>query len=192
MIRFNLNIFVILWSANISKMNINSVLFQTAAIGDYLFLIMIVLASIIQAIIQNNKKKVIQEQEQRKILQNRGQASEVMGYNPERMSGYEPIADNIFDPVDRIFNPEPEDDEHYWGDDYLVTEPEEKKPEVTVESSIGSADKLTREVMEKQATPAAQKPVKNISAPGYKSGIRNGFSLRKAVIYSEILNRKYT
>jgi len=192
MIRFNLNILVILWSANISKMNINSVLFQTAAMGDYLFLIMIVLASIIQAIIQNNKKKVLQDQEQRKIVQNRGQAPEVMGYKPERMSGYEPIADNIFDPVDHIFNFEPQDDEHNWGDDYLVSEPEEKKPEVTVESTIGSADKLTREMMEKQSAPPVQKPVKNISATSYKSGIRNGFSLRKAVIYSEILNRKYT
>lgn len=37
-------------------MNVNSIIFQSAAIGDYLFLIMIVVASIVQAITQNKKK----------------------------------------------------------------------------------------------------------------------------------------
>lgn len=40
-------------------MNINSIIFQYAAIGDYLFLIMIVVASIVQAISQNKKKESV-------------------------------------------------------------------------------------------------------------------------------------
>jgi len=51
-----LNILLFLWNANIGKMNVNSIIFQSAAIGDYLFLIMIVVASIVQAITQNKKK----------------------------------------------------------------------------------------------------------------------------------------
>jgi len=36
------------------------------------------------------------------------------------------------------------------------------------------------------------KPVTEMKAIRYKSRIREGFNLRKAVVYSEILNRKYT
>jgi len=192
MIRFNLNILVILWSANIRKMNINSVLFQTAAIGDYLFLIMIVLASIIQAIAQNRKKKVLLEKEQRRIVQNKNQVYEVMGQKPEMMSGYDTVADNVFDHVDSFLFPEHKEGQHIWGDDYPVTATAEKEPMVTLESTVSPDEKLSPDKTEKHPVLLPQKLAKEISATSYKSGIRNGFSLRKAVIYSEILNRKYT
>jgi len=192
MIRFNLNILVILWSANISKMNINSVLFQTAAIGDYIFLILIVLASIIQAIAQNNKKKVLLEQEQRRIVQNKSQDPEVMGQKPETMSGYDAPVDNIFNSIQKVLLPEFEEEQYNWGDDYAEAVTAEKNVKEVAENSETSVKKLNPDVAEKHTMLFPQKSVSDITATSFKSGIRNGFNLRKAVIYSEILNRKYT
>jgi hypothetical protein len=172
-------------------MNINSVLFQTAAFGDYIFLIMIVLASIIQAIAQNKKKKVLMEQDQERMVRSDNQAPEVMGQKPERMSGYDIPADNIFDAVGRMLTPEPEEKEHIWGDDYLETLTAEKNAKVPVESTTSSEEKLIPGITEKSTLLFPPKPVK-VPASSYKSRIREGFSLKKAVIYSEILNRKYT
>lgn len=173
-------------------MNINSILFQTAAIGDYLFLILIVLASIIQAIAQNNKKKVLLEQEQRRIAQNKSQDPEVMGQKPERMTGYDAPVDNIFNSIQKVLLPEFEEEQYNWGDDYAEAVTAEKKVKEVAESSETSVKKLNPDVSEKNTMLFPQKTVKDIKATSFKSGIRNGFNLRKAVIYSEILNRKYT
>ena len=171
-------------------MNINSVLFQTAAIGDYIFLILIVLASIIQAIAQNNKKKVLLEQEQRRIVQNKSQDPEVMGQKPETMSGYD--TPNIFNSIQKVLLPEFEEEQYNWGDDYAEAVTAEKNVKEVAESSETSVKKLNPDVAEKHTMLFPQKSVSDITATSFKSGIRNGFNLRKAVIYSEILNRKYT
>lgn len=173
-------------------MNISSVLFQTAAIGDYLFLILVVLASIIQAIAQNNKKKVLLEQEQRRIVQNESQVSEVIGQKPETMSGYDTPVKNIFNSIQKVLIPEFEEEQYNWGDDYAEAVTAEKNVKEAAESSDNSEEKLNPDVAEKHTVLFPQKSVTDIPAISRKSLIRDGFSLRKAVIYSEILNRKYT
>ena len=178
-------------------MNINSIIFQYAAVGDYLFLIMVVVASVIQMITQNKKKNALQKLVQKKKEQNNGQTTDVMERRPETMTGYDTPVDNIFDSIERILVPELEDGQHVWGDDYPETEYEKKNANDLAVNSNNSdvnntEEKITRNVEGKQAELIPQKSLTDIPARRYRSGIRDGFSLRKAVVYSEILNRKYT
>ncbi len=173
-------------------MNINSIIFQYAAIGDYLFLIMIVLASIIQAITQNRKKKALQEMTQKKNAPTNTLIPDVLETKPETMKGYDTPIDNIFDSIQKMLIPEFEEEKHIWGDDYPEPTAEKKITKESDESLNITEEKLMREIEERHTELITQKPVTEIQAIRYKSRIREGFSLRKAVIYSEILNRKYT
>lgn len=77
------------------------------------------------------------------------------------------------------------------GDDY--PEPKAEKIIDNADESLNDSEaKLMREIEERHAELITSKPVTEIKAIRYKSRIRNGFSLRKAVVYSEISNRKYT
>jgi len=96
-------------------MNINSIIFQSAAIGDYLFLIMIVVASIVQAITQNKKKKALQEMTQKKDFQTSTLTPEVLETIPEKMKGYDLPIDSIFDSIQKMLVPEFEEEKHTWG-----------------------------------------------------------------------------
>ncbi len=174
-------------------MSINSIIFQYASIGDYLFLILIVVASIIQSISQNRKKKALQEMTQNKNTQGNTSIPDVLEAKPETMKGYGSPIDNIFDSIERILVPEVEDGKHVWGDDY--TEPAAEKEIVkktTDQNPVNAEEKLMREIDERHNELITPKPATNIPAVRYKSRIREGFNLREAVIYSEILNRKYT
>ena len=172
-------------------MNVNSIIFQSAAIGDYLFLIMIVVASIVQTISQNKKKKVLQEMTMKKDPQTATIMPEVLETKPEKMKGYDSPIDSIFDSIQKMLVPEFEEEKHIWGDDY--PEPKaEKIIDKAVENLNDSEAKLMREIDERHTELITSKPVTEIKAIRYKSRIRDGFSLRKAVVYSEILNRKYT
>ena len=174
-------------------MNLNSIIFQYAAIGDYLFLILIVVASIIQTISQNKKKKALQEVAQKKKEQNNSQTTDVMERRPETMTGYDTPIDNIFDSIEKMLVPELEDGKHIWGDDYRETETENKNAKEVVGSSNNKEEKLNQNIEGKHTELIPHKSVTGgIPTVSYKSSIREGFSLRKAVVYSEILNRKYT
>jgi hypothetical protein len=173
-------------------MSINSILFQSAAIGDYLFLILIVVASIIQSITQNKKKKALREITQEKDGQINSSIPEVLGSKPETMKGYETPTDSIFDSIQKMLNPSFEDEKHVWGDDYPQTEEEKKNMKEQEDLSKNVKVELVHDIEERPTELIASKPINENQAIRYKSKIRDGFSLRKAVVYSEILNRKYT
>jgi len=173
-------------------MDINSIIFQQADFGDYIFLILVVVASIIQAFTQNKKKKDFQKQSQQRMGQENGPAADAFDRTPETMKGYETPLDNIFDSVERTLIPELEDGKHTWGDDYAEFEEESDNTKDATFVSKSSVEPVIVPVAEKLPVPRSQKTATDIPAISYKSGIRNGFSLKKAVIYSEILNRKYT
>jgi len=172
-------------------MEFNSVIFQYASIGDYIFLIMIVVVSIIQAITQNKKKRALMDQEQARPAQKNAQTFRDYEKEPETMAGYETPLDNIFDSFERVLTPEIEDEKYGWGDDY-AEEVKEEKPEKEVKSTKYQTEKLIAERVEKSPVLLTPKSTAELPVKSRKSAIREGFSLRKAVIYSEILNRKYT
>ncbi len=172
-------------------MEFNSVIFQYAAIGDYIFLIMIVVVSIIQAITQNRKKRALLEQEQGRPVQKNAQTFRDYEKEPETMAGYETPLDNIYDSIERTLTPEIENEEYGWDDDYAEEEQEEKH-EKEVKSTKYQPEKLIPERVE--ISPSFLTPASEVKLPVKirKVGIKEGFSLRKAVVYSEILNRKYS
>ncbi|NEW82185.1 MAG: hypothetical protein GZ094_07450 [Mariniphaga sp.] len=173
-------------------MNVNSIVFQYAAIGDYLFLILIVIASIIQAITQNKKKKELQEAARKKNMQTDTSVPEVLETRSETMKGYEAPVHNIFDSIEQFLVPEVEDEKYDWEDDLAEAKTAEENREEVFESTHQQELKLNSEIAAQNTLPISQKPVSDIAAVRYKSRIRDGFTLRKAVVYSEILNRKYT
>ena len=100
-------------------MNVNSILFQYASIGDYLVLIMIVVASIIQTIAQNKKKKAMQELASKEKNNTNNQSKDVIENDPEIMTSYEAPEDTILNSLEKILLPDQEVRTHIWGDDYL-------------------------------------------------------------------------
>jgi hypothetical protein len=173
-------------------MNVNLVIFHQAAIGDYIFLIMIVLASVIQAISQNKKKKALREPVQTGRVQTSNPQDDVLQKKAETGTGNDKPFDTIFDSIGRVLVPDFEDESHTWGDDYPVTATERKNQyEVVDYSDIAkalSADYVASEHME----PVIPKPVTLNPVSSYRPLFRDGFNLKKAVIYSEILNKKYS
>ena len=172
-------------------MVINSIIIQQAAIGDYLFLIMIAVASIIQAISQNKKKKALLKMTQKEDVQTHPSVADVLDKKPETMKGYDSPMDNIFDSIQKILVPEFEGEKHIWGDDY--PEPTAAKKIDSADESSGSSEaKLMRQIEERHTESKTSKPVTENQTIRYRSRLRDGFSLKKAIVYSEILNRKYT
>ena len=173
-------------------MNVNAIIFQYAAIGDYLFLIMIAIASIIQAISQNKKKKELQEPPQKITMQTKASVPEVLETKSETMKGYEAPVHNIFDSIEQFLVPGVEDEKYNWDDDFAAAKTAEENKEGEFESTHQKEIKLNSEIAAQNSLPISQKNVSDIPIVRYKSRIRDGFNLRKAIVYSEILNRKYT
>ena len=173
-------------------MDINSIIFQQADFGDYIFLILVVVGSIIQAFTQNQKKKALQKQAQEKNGQNEDDETEVMNRMPETMAGYDTPVGNIFDSSERTLIPEPEYGKYEWDDDFAQADEKENLALVSTENPENKAETVNADIAEKYPILFPQKTVTSNPAFSHKSRIREGFSLRKAVIYSEILNRKYT
>ncbi len=172
-------------------MNVNSIMVQFASVGDYLFLIMIVIASIIQAIAQNKKKKALEELTRVPKEQKPGQFADMMEKSSEKMTGYEKPLDNIFDSIERILVPELADEKYIWGEDYSQKQEEEVKPSGPISDFITSEGKTISSIAEREAERISAEPIMHKRTISYKSGIRADFSLKKAVVYSEILNKKY-
>ncbi len=164
---------------------------QTAGVGDYIFLILIVVASLIQAFNQNRKKGKMQEEEEespRKPHPFDDEEMEPFPQQPRRESPYGPL----FDQLDEILGEE-------GVPSVVVEKPKakplvrrEEKPVETMAAQYSSmqmkemADQLKegqRVVDPSQITPTAG------TLPVGK--IRSKINMRQAVIYSEILNRKY-
>ena len=172
-------------------MNVNSIMVQFASVGDYLFLIMIVVASIIQSISQNKKKKALQEPAQDPKEQRPGQFADMMEKSPEKMTGYERPLDNIFDSIERILVPELADEKYVWGEDYSIKQAEEVKPSGPISDFVTTEGTTIPSIAEREAERITADPLVQKKTTGYKSRIRADFSLKKAVVYSEILNKKY-
>jgi hypothetical protein len=172
-------------------MNINFVIFHTASIGDYFFLAMIVLASIIQSIAQNKKKKALQQSAQNENMEIQTQSADIVEKKPEMKRSYDRPLDNIFDSIERMLIPEVEAATYTWSDDYSESVTENENIKETAEISTIKRENLIQTITDKEKETAPPESV-NSNSVHYKSRIREGFSLKKAVIYSEILNRKYT
>src|SRR5665648_1113659 len=156
-------------------MVINSIIIQQAAIGDYLFLILIVVASIIQAISQNKKKKALQEMTQKNAEQADQLMPDVLDKKSETMKGYDSPMDNIFDSIQKMIIPESKSEEQIWGDDY--PEPAaEKKNDSADESFSLSEEKLMHKIEERHNELITPKPVTENQTIRYKSRLRDGFS----------------
>jgi FtsZ-interacting cell division protein ZipA len=163
-------------------MDVNFILLKMNAFGDYIFLIIIVVASIIQAIVQKNKKEEIQKAERRKQIDRELAEDEpAEEYPMEQEEG-----GSIFDRMEKMLMPEP----------YV----EEVKPKVqkTV-ASKKEEDALKYDIQNykmfegENAEPPKIEPEKKSVQTGkiIKTRLSRTFDLKKAVIYSEVLNRKY-
>jgi hypothetical protein len=173
-------------------MSVNSVIFQYASVGDYIFLITIVVASIIQAIAQNKKKKSLQEMAQKNDRESDRQYEDLTEKTTETTVSSDRPFDTIFDSFERILIPEIDQANYNWGDDYAEA--------VTVEINETDSNE-SKNIAEEKYMPVyeVQNGVSIPSHPSvyypklsYRSKIRAEFTLKKAVVFSEILNRKYS
>jgi hypothetical protein len=160
---------------------------NTAGFGDYIFLILVIVASIVQAIVQQRKKQRLKQMEdngeQYKQEEPR-RRREV--YNPMDEQRNDPFG-TLFDRMEDMFDPV----------QYPSNEPE---PEMEPSYDVGKPEIDQKKVEEILKKAQATKMPGDITAPSVyhkekkdslKKSIRRDFDPRKAVIYSEIINRKY-
>jgi hypothetical protein len=167
-------------------------LFQTAEIGDYIFLVLVIVASIVQSITQNKKKKGMQDMANRE-----GQVSQ-RSDNEYDQKGIESIPksivpeETVWDTFEKMVVTGLEDEGHIWGEDYTDTVGKDHELEKKANLAQAISEEQINQVI------ARNKPlteVPNVNEPVISKGrhwARGGFNLRKAVVYSEILNRKYS
>lgn len=164
------------------KMDVNFILIKMNAFGDYIFLIVIVVASIVQAFVQKNKKEEAQKAERRRQIDRELEGEDSSeAYPMETEEG-----GSIFDRMEKMLMPE--------------LPPEEVKP--IVQQTVASKkkeDSLKYDIQNYKMYEG-----ENAEPPKIKSEINpaqskkeapkrlsRAFDLKKAVIYSEVLNRKY-
>jgi len=163
-------------------MDVNFIQIKMSAFGDYIFLIIIVIASIVQAIVQKNKKEEAEKAERRKSVEKELEDNE----EPEEYSSGEGTGGSIFENMEKMVIPE------------LLNE--EKQPQVkeivdsknweNIEESINQKYKMFKG--ENKEIPKIQPETKSPQPKGkINLKIFGNFNLKKAVIYSEVLNRKY-
>ena len=163
-----------------------SIYFQNAGIGDFLFLILIFLAVIIQAISQSRKKselaKTIQEKERSKAGEDNYWDDE-SDEQPQENSH----SGSFFDELEKVFVHEMPQESLSMS--YDNEENEQSEPEV--HSPIISEEELNQELQKNHSALNINQTVKEEKPILRKRNFKKGFCLKKAVIYSEILNRKY-
>lgn len=159
---------------------------NTAGFGDYIFIILIILATIAQAVAQQRKKERLKQLEQnegpdewqQKPRPNRQR--EV--YNPMDEKHEEPSG-TFFDRMEEIFDP-------------IQYSPSEPEPSYYEEELEKEQEKVEEILKKNEATPmpgdvTTQSVYHRKKKTSLKKNIRHDFDARKAVIYSEILKRKY-
>lgn len=164
------------------KMDVNFIILKMSAIGDYIFLIIIVVASIVQAIMQKNKKEEAQKAERRKQVDRELNDEEPLEEYPmEHEEG-----GSIFDRMEKMLMPE------------LPLEEVKPKVQKTIaskkEEDAAKYDIQNYKMFEgENAEPPKIEPDKKSVQPKkiIKPRLQHTFDLKKAVIYSEVLNRKY-
>ena len=170
--------------------------YQYSAIGDYIFLILIVLASIAQAFSQKKKKDEAKAQRQRSL--NR-ELDETDDEYERQEDSYDQPAGSFLDQMEKMFNPDLPEDEFKPVEKNVITEKksdiQEKKEQLakmqkSLSSYISEEEHKAEIEKEHPGKPLVQQ-TKEIKPIKIRQRIREGFDLKKAVIYSEVLNRKY-
>jgi len=166
---------------------------QYAAIGDYIFLIIIVLASIIQAISQNKKKAEIARAGQQKAKGQAWQEEDYQEDKPQEQPQEDSPFGSFFDEIEKVFIPE------LPGEEQSNNQNNFPEKETVNQQSVNPAlhsniteEELNKEMQKDHSALAKSQQVKEERPVIKKRFIRAGFDLKKAVIYSEILNRKYS
>jgi len=155
--------------------NISVILIQYSGYEDFIFLILIILATAAQAYAQYRKKEMMRKRGEELDGEDAVPAGEEEPYSPIFRKIREAMEDEFFE----VEKPSVE----------AKKEPVIKAPEkVKVEEII-----KTEKVIPKGGAIKVEKVVggRKSGKRSYKKLIKDNFDLRKAVIYSEILNRKY-
>ena len=164
------------------KMDVIFIQLEMSAFGDYIFLIIIVVASIIQAIVQKNKKEEAQKAERRKQIDRELEDEEPSEEYPvEREEG-----GSIFDRMEKMLMPElPSEEIKPKVQKTVASKKEEDAAKYDIQN-YKMFEAKNAELPRIEANVKSTQPTKQI-----KPRISSTFNLKKAVIYSEVLNRKY-
>lgn len=150
--------------------------FQSADIGDYIFLILIIAASIIQAVGKSRKKSLLEEENEE--APNRNEVQQEPNPMDEPQSPFDPFMDEF----QELF-----ETEQQFNKEEQKVEPIQKQP---VSSTI--SQKKLNEILNRDHSDMDERAV----LPHKKQKRRGRFSahdfdLKSAVIQAEILNPKY-
>lgn len=158
---------------------------NTAGFGDYIFLVLVIVATVVQAIAQQRKKERMKRMGSENGEQNGWdeprRQREV--YNPMDEQRGEPFG-TLFDRMEEMFDPvqypsAPEPEPSYYNQEPEVVQKKTWEPIKKSEPSKMPGDITTPSVYHKEKKEQIRK------------SIRRDFDPRKAIIYSEIINRKY-
>jgi len=167
--------------------------YHYAAVGDYIFLIIIVLASIIQAYNQNRKKAEMKRAVLPEEIVNDEQAEGEQDDSPRKLPRNDSPFGSFLDQMEKMLVPDISEREQS-GDENDI--PEKKAVNrfggsITRPSNI-TEDELNMEMQKNYTAFDTYKPSKELNPVKSKRRFREGFNMKKAVIYAEILNRKYS
>ncbi len=167
-------------------MNLDSIYYQNAGIGDFLFIILIFLAVIIQLISQSRKKselaKAIREKESREEVEDDYWDNEPSGQSQDNSP-----SGSFFDGLEKVFVPEMPHESPTMNYDIE----ENKQPEPDIHNPVTSEVELNWELQKDHSALNMNQTVKVEKPILRKRNYKKEFCLKRAVIYSEILNRKY-
>lgn len=170
-------------------MSNNFLFLQTAGLGDYVFLILIILASIFQSINQNKKKREMAEMGKK-------QADEDSSDEESFPREFIPKLEEVEIPAapsqkfeGEVVLTEKGNHPYQWDDDYSEEEPMPIPP-VLNKFQIKSASMIP-DPGQSFSSQVPASPVA-VNVPRRSKLRQGGFTLRKAVVYSEILNQKYS
>lgn len=174
-------------------MSLVTIHYQFAATGDYIFPIIIILAAIFQAFSQNKKKAEIVKANRQKTMGEVWQDEEYQDDSPPQKPRSSSPFGSFFEQIETMLDPDLSK-ETQSGDDSHSPQREVVKPAVSsnVMHSNITEDELNKEMQKDHSSLNKNQPVKEKNTVKIRRSIRAGFDMKKAVIYSEILNRKYS
>jgi hypothetical protein len=173
-------------------MNSITAIYHHAAIGDILFLVLIVVASIVQSVVQNKKKKAMEAMAPDDEDEQTDPSTPTVRRTFNPAPAAERPLDNIFDSIERLLIPEVDASKYSWGDNNAEAVQVSKGETEHYGDIDADAKQFIPENEGRRVEPAPMEPLTDYPKVSYKSKIREGFSVKKSVIYSEILNRKYS
>ena len=159
-----------------------------AGVGDYIFIILIIIVSIVQAINKQRKKERMNQ------MNNHDRDTNRQEERRQRREVYHPMDEEQEDPFGRMFD---RMEEIFDPVQYPSPEPEPREESV---SKIGKPEIDEKRVQEILNKSREQKMPGDITSPSVyhqekkeplRKSIRRDFDPKKAIIYSEIIHRKY-